>query len=128
MTMGYKSCSRCGRIHTAHYYCRMGRKPINWAEYHTEEDKLHNTYGWHKKAEQIKAESGWLCALCEAEGIYNCNELEVHHIEKVREKTEKLLGDNNLICLCRQHHRLADAGMIDKEVLCKLNKKRRANT
>lgn len=118
--MGYKSCSRCGRIHPSNYACRVDRTPANWAEYKTDEDKLRSTYKWQKKAEQIKAESRWLCALCEAEGIYNYKELEVHHIDKIREKPEKFLDDENLICLCRLHHKEADKGKFGKKYLKKL--------
>ena len=41
-----------------------------------------------------------------------------------RQITEKLLDNENLICLCRMHHRLADSGEISQEYLKKLAQKR----
>lgn len=118
----YKSCSRCGKIHDTKYRCTAGSE--HRIKYDYEEAKLRNTYKWHTKAEQIKKDSKYLCAVCFDEGIYNYNELEVHHITKIKEDKSLLLDNFNLICLCRKHHKLADAGMIKKEYLQELAKKR----
>lgn len=121
----YKSCSKCGMIHSTKYKCKADKKYR--AKYDYEESKLRNTYEWHKKAEQIKKDSKYLCSICYQEGIYNFQELEVHHIIKIREDKTKLLDDYNLICLCRRHHRLADSNMIDIELLLKLARLRIEN-
>lgn len=118
-----KACSKCGRIHEFNYKCNKGIKK-DYTKYDYEESKLRNTYKWHTKAEDIKKESKYLCSVCFEEGIYNYNNLEVHHITKIRDDKSKLLDDNNLICLCREHHKLADVGMLDKEYLLKLVQKR----
>lgn len=114
----WKSCSRCGKLHKLGYRCNAGRE---WkSHYGGKEAKLRNTNDWHKKAEEIKERSKYLCANCLEKGIYNYKDLEVHHIQKLREAPERLLDDDNLICLCRSCHKLADAGQIDREYLEKL--------
>ena len=119
----FKSCSKCGKIHDTNYICRAGVKR-NYQRYSYEEAKLRNTYAWHTKAEQIKKDSKYLCSVCKDKGIYNYNDLETHHITKIKEDKTKLLDNYNLICLCRNCHKLADSGMIDKEYLIKLAKER----
>ena len=117
--MDLKSCSRCGRIHPRGYKCNVGRK------YEREDaDKLRNQRKWKKKAAQIKADDKGLCAVCLAKGLYTYENLEVHHITKLREDPSGLLEDDNLITLCRYHHRQADAGELKKEYLMELIKKR----
>ena len=76
------------------------------------------------KREEIKKASKWLCAVCFEEGVYNYNSLEVHHITKLKDNLDGLLDDYNLICLCKHHHELADAGKIDADYLRELAKKR----
>lgn len=119
----FKSCSKCGQIHDTKYKCKADKK-YNKNKYDYEEAKLRNTYQWHSKAEQIKKDSNYLCSLCFMEGIYNYNDLEVHHITKLKEDKSKLLDNFNLICLCKKHHKLADAGMIDNNLLLSLAKER----
>lgn len=118
----YKSCSRCGKIHDTSYKCEYNKvKPNNRGKYNnTEEYRLRNTHKWHKKAEEIKKDSSYLCSVCYDKGIYNYNSLEVHHIEKIKDEPDRLLDNYNLICLCTKHHKLADNNMIDKEYLFKL--------
>lgn len=122
-----KSCSKCGRLHEFGYTCRAGNK-IDYGKYNYKEASLRNTYSWHTKAEYIKAESNYLCSVCLAKGIYNYNNLEVHHIHKLKDREDLLLDNYNLICLCRECHALADAGMIDKEYLLDLARKREDTT
>lgn len=118
-----RSCSKCGRLHKIGYVCKEGNK-IDYKKYDYEEAKLRNTHSWHKKALDIKAGSNYLCAVCLDKKIYNYNDLEVHHITKIKEDKSKLLDNYNLICLCSTCHKLADSGMIDKDYLLKLAKER----
>lgn len=111
----YKSCSRCGKIHDSKYNC-YHNKSINKNEI----DKLRSTYKWQQKAEQIKEDSNYLCAVCRENNIYTYNTLEIHHIEKLQQKPELFLEDSNLICLCKKHHKEADEGKIDKDYLLNL--------
>lgn len=123
-----KTCSKCGKIHEYNYKCTVNKTPYNSLKYSTEESKLRNTNKWHKKAEQIKKDSKYLCEVCFDKGIYNYSDLEVHHIIKLREDKTKLLDNYNLICLCRSCHKLADAEMINKNYLLNLAKKRESKS
>ena len=114
-----KSCSRCGRIHTRGYRCNAGRVYSR-----TDDAKLRSRYSWTKKAKQIKDDALGLCEVCRAKGLYTYDDLEVHHITKLRDDPTGLLNDENLICLCAYHHKQADAGEIDADYLRELAKRR----
>ena len=111
-----KSCGKCGKVHGYNYRCNAGRI----ARTKTPDQRLRSTNRWTNKAIEIKERSKWLCAVCLTEGRYNYDDLEVHHIEKLKDAPEKLLDDDNLICLCKHHHELADAGKIDAGLLKEL--------
>lgn len=114
-----KSCSRCGKIHAYGFKCYVGKvyKKNNI-------DNLRSSYAWTQKAEEIKRASNYLCAICLQEGIYNYKKLETHHIIKLQDEPDKLLDNYNLICLCKYHHRKADNGEIDQELLLRLARER----
>lgn len=114
----YKSCSRCGRVHNTLYKCPRNIPAPGI------ENKLRSQRKWTKKSLEIREESQNLCAVCREEGKYTYESLEVHHIIKVRDDPEKLLDDDNLICLCTYHHKLADEGKLDPDYLRELVKKR----
>jgi len=117
----YKACSRCGQIHSTKYNCKHNKPKWDNSKYGTaEERRLRNTAAWAKKSQEIREQAQYLCEVCRDKGIYNYNELEVHHITKLREDKTGLLNDSNLICLCVMHHRQADRGEISKEYLTKL--------
>ena len=111
----YKACGRCGKIHPANQDCP--KRPIYRGG---EERKLRNKYSWATKAQEIKARANYLCEVCKAEGKYVYDQLEVHHIEKLRDHPELLLEDENLICLCVDHHKKADDGQISQDYLRQL--------
>lgn len=68
----------------------------------------------------IREDSQYLCGVCRAEGVYNYDNLEVHHITKIKEDPGRLLDRDNLICLCAKHHKMADNGEISEDYLRKL--------
>lgn len=111
-----KSCSKCGRIHDYNFKCKAGRLPTP----KTHDQRLRSSYKWTQKAKQIKEQSNYLCALCLLEGRYTYDDLEIHHIAKVKDEPSKLLDDDNLICLCKRHHERADQGKVDIELLKRL--------
>ena len=111
----WKACARCGKLHNYNYKCTVN-KPVR----DDEESKLRNKNKWHKKSEEIREASNYLCEICKQEGRYNYDKLEVHHITKLKERPDLLLDNYNLICLCNEHHRQADNGEIDKDYLLKL--------
>ena len=90
----------------------------------TEERKLRATNKWKEKSLQIREDANNLCEVCRDEGIYTYDNLEVHHIEKIKNNKELLLDDFNLICLCTEHHKQADADKLDNEYLKKLARDR----
>jgi 5-methylcytosine-specific restriction endonuclease McrA len=114
-----KACSKCGKIHPYNYECKVGRIFAGG-----DERKLRSSYAWTKKSEEIREQANYLCEVCRDEGIYTYDGIEVHHITKVRDDKSLLLDNNNLICLCKKHHLLADDNLIDKEYLITLAKRR----
>ena len=108
----YKSCSRCGKIHDANYRCNVNRIYRGGIE-----RKLRNSYAWEQKSIEIRERANYLCEYCKLQGAYNYNEIEVHHITKLAEDPDGLLDDRNLVCLCVKHHRQADRGEIDSDLL-----------
>ena len=115
----YKACSKCGKLHSYNYKCNASR-PIR----NDNESKLRNKNKWHKKSEEIREASNYLCSICKEEGRYNYKHIEVHHIDKLRDRPDRLLDNYNLVALCIEHHRLADEGKIDKDYLFKLARDR----
>lgn len=111
----YKTCSRCGKIHPFDYKCNVGKVYKGG-----EERTLRNTYAWEKKSKQIREKAQHLCEVCRREGRLTYNNLEVHHIIKVKDNTSLLLDDLNLVCLCQEHHKKADKGLIDADYLRKI--------
>lgn len=118
----YKACPYCGRVHPVGYQCPMKPKRIDRRD--SEAVKLRNKYAWNRKSEQIREDAENLCEVCRDQGIYTYDNLEVHHIEKLRDRPDLWLEDDNLICLCSEHHKQAEAGKIKKEYLLNLVQKR----
>ncbi len=120
----YKTCSKCGGIHPIGTPCPKAAKSCKKYK-GGKERELRNTYKWHKKSEAVREEAQHLCEVCKAEGVYTYDSLEVHHIEKIKDNEALLLDDDNLICLCVNHHKQADKGKIKAEYLKELVKRRR---
>jgi hypothetical protein len=59
----------------------------------------------------------FLCQVCLRNGIYNCEDIEVHHAIKIDDNKELAFEPSNLITLCREHHRQADEGEISFETI-----------
>lgn len=76
------------------------------------------------KAEEIKNNAQFLCEVCKDNGVYNYNDLEVHHIVKLRDDPKMLLDNSNLIVLCTKHHKEADKGLISEAYLKELVRQR----
>ena len=113
-----RSCSKCGRIHDSNFKCNAGRLPK------TNEQALRKKNKWTEKSKDIRARSFYLCAICKAQGDYRAKPVEVHHIRKLKDYPDGLLEDDNLICLCIEHHKAADKGDILPEELYKLVQER----
>ena len=114
-----RSCSRCGRIHDSGFKCNRGRNPL------TEEQKLRNLNKWHVKSREIRESAFYICEVCKDKGSFNAgDDIEIHHITKLRDDPNGLLDNFNLIALCIPHHKSADAGELDPDYLRKLARER----
>lgn len=116
------TCGKCGRIHERSFRCTPDRIYKK-----TDAEKRRSGRRWYNKANQIKEDAHGLCELCKAEGVFNYKDIEVHHIIKVNEDDNEIFEDDNLICLCRYHHRKADKGEYKIEYLQNIARERRNN-
>ena len=115
----YKSCSKCGKIHDTKYKCNVGRMFTGG-----DERKLRSQYAWTKKSEEIRERANHLCEVCRDNGVFTYDNIEVHHIIKVKDDKSRLLDNENLIALCQEHHKQADNNQIDKDYLIELAHRR----
>ena len=115
-----RSCTKCGRIHDINFKCNGGgRLP------QTAEQALRRRTSWTNKSREIRERSKYLCAVCLDKGEARADDdIEVHHIRKLRDYPEGLLEDDNLVCLCTLHHKQADNGILSAEYLRELAQKR----
>lgn len=114
----FKACSRCGKIHPYDYDCTMGRYLGG------REREFRSSSKWTKKSLQMREQSHHLCEVCLDKGKFTYDNIEVHHIIKVRDDMSKVLDDDNLICLCQEHHKQADRGDLSIDYLRRLVAKR----
>lgn len=115
-----RSCTKCGRIHDINFKCNGGgRLP------QTAEQALRRRTSWTNKSREIRERSKYLCAVCLDKGEARADDdIEVHHIRKLRDYPEGLLEDDNLVCLCTLHHKQADNGILSAEYLRELAQRR----
>ena len=111
----YRACSRCGRMHAYDEPCP--RKKPAYSYERTGADRLRFTARWKRKSLQVRSDAHWLCEVCRDQGKVTTDGLEVHHIEKLRDDPDGLIEDDNLVCLCRKHHKMADDGELTKVYL-----------
>lgn len=114
-----KACSRCGGLHPYGYKCYKGQVKKS-----SKALELRGSYAWEKKSLEVREKACWLCEVCRNQGLYIYQGLEVHHIEPIKENPDKYLENNNLVCLCADCHRKAEAGEIGRAELYKLAVKR----
>ena len=115
----YRVCSRCHKIVDYNHKCNTGRL---YKKDHI--DKLRSTKRWTDKSIEIREASNYLCSVCLDQGIYNYDKVDVHHIEKLQDNQDLFLDNDNLITLCKYHHKQAEKGQLDKEYLINLVNKR----
>ena len=126
-----KFCKHCGGSHALGASCpttvKNGGRSYNiidgWRNEENEIQNFRNSNAWKKKTIQIKNRDLYLCQVCKKQlhktflAFYGRKRIEVHHIVKLKNDFSKRLDDDNLICLCVYHHRLADKGEISPEFL-----------
>ena len=118
----YVTCSKCGIVRRGH---KCPHKTYKKKAYDTEADKFRKSKRWTNKSIEVRQRDRYLCKVCMA-NLYNTvqqfnyNELDVHHIIPINEDYDKRLDNDNLITLCRYHHKMADDGNIPREELYSL--------
>lgn len=91
----------------------------------TTEQALRNRNKWHEKSREIRERSLYLCSVCQDRGEARADDdIEVHHITKLRDDPSGLLDDDNLVALCVFHHKQADRGELSVDYLRQLAQKR----
>ncbi len=125
-----KSCQYCGRIHKQGEECKLKPKPKRkyYKKKLTEENKEIEKFRWSKqwqrKREYIKKRDNYMCVACllglrDTAKRLNTVGLSVHHIIPLAVDFDKRLDNDNLITLCSLHHRMADNGEIEADILTK---------
>lgn len=122
-----KSCPYCGRIHPRGYLCPKKPAPQKRRKISTEENKFRSKNAWAKKSRAVRKRDGYLCQVCirglyGAERKYQAEGLEVHHIIPLKNDCNLRLDDENLITLCKNHHEMAEAGIIPTDALKRIAK------
>lgn len=109
-----KACQYCGRVHAADYNCgqRPGRQKAE-----TEAVKLRTCRKWDDTRKLVNDRDHHLCRVCLALHRLTAGCLETHHIIPLTEDASLAYDPDNLITLCVKHHKAADRGHIDREVL-----------
>lgn len=122
----YITCSRCGVVQRGHVcpYRKPKYKPKD-----SKASKFRSTMAWTRKRDEIRQRDRNLCQVCmnniySTVLTYNFNKIEVHHIIPVEQDYNKRLDNDNLICLCAYHHKMAERGDIPAEELISLIKDR----
>ena len=115
----YKACSRCGKIHDSRFNCNVNKVFTGGIE-----REMRSRNVWTKKSQEIRERANYLCEVCRDKGAYTYEGLEVHHIEKIVDRQDMFLDDQNLICLCVEHHKQADRGDLSKDYLRSLVQRR----
>lgn len=114
-----KSCKYCGKVHPYNYTCPMKPKRPSGKYDYTDRDvwKFRHSGLWKNKAEEIKERDNWMCLCCLDKKIITTKQLEVHHIRPLAEDMDSKLDDDNLITLCRACHEQAEKGLITRQEL-----------
>lgn len=122
-----RSCKYCGRTHSLDYECPMKLrydKPRNSVA-----DKFRKSRIWRNRRSVVVQRDFHMCRICVdgrygtyLSGSYYADKLSVHHIEPLDERYDLRLDEDNLLTCCPWHHKMADAGEIDRGYLHELAK------
>lgn len=83
-----------------------------------ESTDVHHSRQWTVKSLEVRDRDGGVCQYCMRVDKYITTEdLSVHHIVPIGVDPSKKFEDDNLITLCPKHHKMADDGLIDAELL-----------
>lgn len=112
-----QSCKWCGRIHPLGFMCPMKPQP---RRKNTRAQRFRNTALWKRTRQVVNARDLHLCRLCLAEGVLMPYDLSTHHIVPLEESMDYAAEPEWCITLCDSHHKEADAGKHDRQVLHEL--------
>ena len=121
------TCSRCMKVVERGHKCPY--RTYKKKNKDSKVDKFRKTKAWTNKSLEIRQKSKYLCAICMENKYHTINQfnfdkLSVHHIVSLEEDYNKRLDNDNLICLCDYHHKMAEKGDIPREELFELVNKR----
>lgn len=127
-----KTCTYCRKIHGKEINCtaKKGYYREKNSRYEKDKDyiKFIKSKKWHEKSQEIKLLDSYCCLMCKELGLISPKYLEVHHIIKFRNDSSLGLDNNNLITICVNHHKQADANMIQASELYRLIEQYRDTT
>ncbi|MCR1848266.1 HNH endonuclease [Paeniclostridium sordellii] len=116
-------CQHCTKIHDRDYECDEKNKhkiSKRISRYNDERYKVYNdcynTRQWKRVREEVLKDNNYMCEVCRELGKLNYIDIQVHHIDKVKNNKEKMYDKDNLIVVCRDHHRDIE-GMNEKEIV-----------
>lgn len=119
-----RSCRYCGRIHEMNEVCPMTPKRKHTPKARSEQNSIRGSAAYQAIRKNIVERDHHLCRVCFLDhGTLATYRLEVHHITPIEEAPSRAYDENNLITLCRNHHELAEAGIITKDHLYSLLRK-----
>lgn len=100
------------------YSCRAAWESENRVGENHHQYKGHEDYygvNWHKVRRKVLERDAHKCRICGADKVENGRSLDVHHVTPIRkfDEPERANTLDNLITLCRTHHRLVESGRID---------------
>ena len=116
-------CKYCLRIHDRYVECDSkikNKRNKQKDKYNDDRYKVYNdcynTTRWKKVREEVLKKSNYMCEICKQLGILNYTDIQVHHIEKIIDNPYKMYDEDNLLVVCRNHHRQIE-GMNENEII-----------
>lgn len=112
-----KSCSYCLKVHDSKKVCPKKhkakidykKKKENLSEVNQRENRFYSSTRWQKFRDSIMKENGYRCEVCyqvfDDRRKFTVAE-ELHHVEYIRDAWDKRMDEENVICLCHNHHKL----------------------
>ena len=116
------TCTHCGIVKRGH---QCPYKKSRQREKDKASDKFRKTKAWTKKSIEIRQRDKYLCQVC-IRNLHNTldfltyKQIDVHHITPIAEDYNRRLDNDNLISLCRYHHKMADDGLIERAELYRI--------
>ena len=115
------SCVYCGQIHDRKHKCE--KRPKAKTKNKTKIDIFRSSGKWQSARAVAIQRDFYVCRVClDMHGVYETNDLSVHHIVPLCEDFNLRCDINNLITLCDIHHKQADINILSREYLRELTR------